>query len=132
MISPRSELAKLRRGLNALREAFGLQFTAAIIGVAALLLWGIARQHGAVACVACLIFVLLAIRTHDIGDVPDDEEEPSEYQTFWDPSRAAQRAREDAFLAEQLEEAEARAAQARFIQSRAQAALGKPHEPVEL
>lgn len=125
----RSELAKLHRGLIAMREAFGWQFTAAILAVAALLLVSVGARAGIPALVLGALLVLLAIRAHDLGD---DDEERTEFTEHWDPSPAGQRAREDAFLAEQLEDLQAREAQARFLSARDAAALGKPHKPSEL
>lgn len=124
------ELRRQRRGWAALRTIFGWQGVAAIAFVFGLLLGAVFFLHGSFLFTIAGIALLLAVRAHDLGDL--EEGEPTEYGTFWDPSPAAQREREEAFLAEQLEDLQARAAQAEFISRRATADLGKPHDPVEL
>lgn len=116
-------MKRVLRGLKAMHQVFGLQFTAAIVGVAALLLWAIYHQHGGLAFVAALICLLLAIRAHDLGEEVE-EPEPTEYERFWGGTQwtEEQKARFRQQHAERV----------RFEQERDAVALGKPHAPAEL
>jgi hypothetical protein len=116
-------MKRVFRGLRLMQEVFGLQFTAVIVGVLALLLWAVYHQHGPLAFVASLICVLLAIRAHDVGDLP--KEEPSELDTYWGSQQ---------WTPAEQEQLRAQKAQHDFnqIKNRDAVALGKPHDPVEL
>lgn len=113
------ELRRQWRGWLALRAAFGPTFTAAIAFVMGLLLAALFARCGIAAFVLGGVMLLLAVRAHDLGDLPEAS----------DPSPEAQQEREAAFLAEQ--EA-AREAQVRFLADRHSAALGRPHDGSEL
>lgn len=67
-------------GLVKMTEVFGMHFVAAIVAVAALLIWAVMHVHGPLAAVAGLICVLLAVRAHDFAD----DEEPSEVNAAYD------------------------------------------------
>lgn len=129
----RSETQRQARGICAIAEVIGWPLTCALLVMTITLLDLALVFRGPWIFIAGAICVLLAIRAHAMGEgEPEDEDEATEYTTFWDPAKDAQREREDAFLADQLEEARARAAAAAFLANRGTAALGKPHDPVEL
>lgn len=123
------ELQRQRRGWIALRLVFGWQGVAAIAFVIGLLLSATLLIHGAIAFALVLFLLLLAIRAHDLGE---DDGDRTEFTELWDAWPAAQRKREEKFLDAEIQAAEARAAQAKFLRDRGAAALGKPHTPSEL
>lgn len=69
-------------GLVKMTEVFGMHFVAAIVAVAAMLIWAVMHVHGPLAAVAGLICVLLAVRAHDFGA---EEDEPNEVNAAYDP-----------------------------------------------
>lgn len=114
----REELRRQGRGWQALRAAFGPTFTGAIAFVMGLLLVSLWVHSGIPAFVLGGLLLLLAVRAHDLGDLPLPNEISPE----------AQREREDDFLAQE----QAAQAAVQFLSDRGATALGKPHQPVEL
>lgn len=131
----RAELQRLYRGLVAMREVFGWQFTGVILLVMGLLLWAVFHVHGGIAAVLGLVLVLLAIRAHDLGELPD-EEEPTEYSEFWQERDAREAKQRRTRSLEQFQADSdrlfAEKAQVEFLRQRIETALGKSHEPSEL
>lgn len=121
------EISRQARGICAIASVIGWPLTCALLVLCCTLVALAFAFRGPWIAIAGGICVLLAIRAHDMGE---DDEERTELDCDFSP--AAQREREEAFLAEQQEELAARDSQAKFLSNRSAAALGRDHDGREL
>ena len=115
------EIVRQARGICAIASVLGWPLTCAMLVMALALLALALAFRGPWVFLALAVLILLAIRAHDLGELPAAaSDDPSEFSTFWQPPTDAE------------EQRRAAAAQAAFLSVRDAAALGRPHDPQEL